>query len=127
MFRRARPELFREGAYTPLAATGDAEEHIVAFARTRGDQEALAVAPRLLAKRLGEATSLPLGMAWNDTMLALPAGNTGRRYRNVFTDEVVVVIERDGVVGLPLANVLKSFPVALLERLENEEVAEGRE
>jgi (1->4)-alpha-D-glucan 1-alpha-D-glucosylmutase len=124
-YRRARSELFREGAYAPLVATGDAEEHIVAFARIWGDEEVLAVAPRLLAKRLGEATVPPLEMVWNDAMLALPAGSNGRHYRNVFTDEVVAVSERDGVVGLPLADVLKNFPVALLERLGDEEVAEG--
>ncbi|MFL5806778.1 MAG: malto-oligosyltrehalose synthase [Roseiflexaceae bacterium] len=124
-FRRAHSGLFREGAYAPLAAIGDAEEHIVAFARTWGSEEALAVVPRLLAKRLREATLLPLEAAWGDAMLALPMSSIGCYYRNVFTDEVVAVIERHGVVGLLLGDVLKHFPVALLERLEDQEVAEG--
>ena len=124
-FRRAHPELFREGAYVPLMATGDAEEHIIAFARAWGSQEALAVAPRLLAKRLHEATALPLEAAWGDAMLALPTSTIGRSYRNIFTDEVAAVVERHGVVGLLLGDVLKHFPVALLERLDDQEATEG--
>ncbi|MGH2450651.1 MAG: malto-oligosyltrehalose synthase, partial [Candidatus Limnocylindria bacterium] len=42
--RRARPELFAQGAYLPLSATGDAE--VVAFARSHGRRWSAAVAPR---------------------------------------------------------------------------------
>jgi maltooligosyltrehalose synthase len=58
--------------------------------------------------------------AWGDTLLALPNATPSRRYRDIFTDRTYVVTERDGVVGLPLAALLEHFPVALLERIENE-------
>jgi (1->4)-alpha-D-glucan 1-alpha-D-glucosylmutase len=124
-FRRDNAELFRAGTYTPLDATGAASEHIVAFARAHGGKEALAVAPRLLARRLGELDALPLGaVAWGDALMAVPGAAVGRRYRNIFTDEVTVVLERDGTAGLALAELLAHFPVALLERIENEDISE---
>ena len=134
-FRRDHAELFRAGSYVPLEALGDAGEHIVAFARAlaapspasgaRGTsvpgEETLAIAPRLLAKRLRDADALPLGVAaWGDTLLALPHATPGRHYRDIFTDRTHPVIERDGTIGLPLADLLEHFPVALLERIENE-------
>jgi (1->4)-alpha-D-glucan 1-alpha-D-glucosylmutase len=137
-FRRDHAELFRAGSYIPLEATGDAGEHIVAFARALTapspasgardaavpGREALIVAPRLLAKRLREIEALPLGIAaWGDALLALPNATPGQRYRDIFTDCTQLVIERDGVTGLPLAELLEHFPVALLERVENEDLA----
>jgi (1->4)-alpha-D-glucan 1-alpha-D-glucosylmutase len=131
-FRRDHAELFRAGSYVPLEATGDAGEHIVAFARAlaapspassaRGasvpGEEALIVAPRLLAKRLREADALPLGIAaWGDALLAQPNATPGQRYRDIFTDRTHLVTERDGAIGLPLAELLEHFPVALLERI----------
>jgi (1->4)-alpha-D-glucan 1-alpha-D-glucosylmutase len=141
-FRRDHAELFRAGSYTPLEATGDASEHIVAFARalerspthsTHTDQadlaagagpgqEALAVAPRLLAKRLHDTDTSPLGAAaWGDALLALPAAAPGQRYRDIFTGQAYSVIERDGVAGLPLAELLAHLPVALLERIAHDD------
>jgi (1->4)-alpha-D-glucan 1-alpha-D-glucosylmutase len=136
-FRRDHAELFRTGSYAPLEATGDASEHIVAFARAlaapspasgaRGasvaGEEALIVAPRLLAKRLRDVDALPLGFAaWGDTLLALPNAALGQHYRNLFSGQTYAVIERDGVIGLPLAALLEYFPVALLERIESKPV-----
>ncbi|MBK9711593.1 MAG: malto-oligosyltrehalose synthase [Kouleothrix sp.] len=125
-FRRAHADLFRSGAYIPLEATGDSAEHIVAFARALAGEEALAVAPRLLAKRLRDSAALPLGPdAWGADLLALPGAAIGRRYRNIFTDEIVAAVERDGAVGLPLAELLASFPVALLERAADESMSQA--
>jgi len=127
-FRRDHADLFRAGAYIPLAATAEANEHVVAFARTLRDTEALAVAPRLLAKRLRDPEALPHGeVAWGTALLTLPAAPGNWRYRNIFTDEIIRVVTRDQVVGLPLAEVFANFPVALLERVWGEETAEAGE
>lgn len=115
-FRRANPELFRAGSYTPLLASG-AEEHVVAFARANAGAEALAVAPRLLARMLGDSGAAPLGRAWGDATLLLPAAHAGRRYRDVFTGTAHSVALYSGAPGLPLASLLADFPVALLERI----------
>jgi (1->4)-alpha-D-glucan 1-alpha-D-glucosylmutase len=89
--RRSRPELFT--SYAPLAASGPAAEHAVAF--DRGG--AIAVATRLpvaLAERGG----------WGDTTIDVGSAPvvdviTGREYQG-------------GV--LPLADLLERYPVALL-------------
>ena len=131
-FRRDHAELFRAGSYVPLEATGDAGEHIVAFARALAapgpapvaGEEALIIAPRLLAKRLRNADALPLGVAaWGDALLELPYATPGQRYRDIFTDCTHLSTERDGTIGLPLAELFEHFPVALLERISNEDVS----
>jgi (1->4)-alpha-D-glucan 1-alpha-D-glucosylmutase len=140
-FRRGHAELFRAGSYTPLEATGDAGEQIIAFARAIAraplessdpapsagpTEEALAIAPRLLAKRLQDPSTPPLGQAaWGDALLALPGAAAGQRYRNIFTDQIHSAIERNGTTGLALAELLEHFPVALLERIAGADTAEG--
>ncbi len=114
-YRRDHADLFRHGTYTALTATGDASDHIVAFARAHGDERMIVVVPRLLAKKFGELT-LPIGkQAWGDAVLELPASLANGRYRNVLTGEMVELVERDGSSGLALAQVFANFPVALLE------------
>jgi (1->4)-alpha-D-glucan 1-alpha-D-glucosylmutase len=94
-FRRNRADLFGEhGSYEPLQAQGEKAEHAVAFSRG-GD--AVIVAPRL-----------PLGLNgdWRDTTIQLADG----QWTNILTSEKVA----GGNVRL--SELLKRFPVALLER-----------
>jgi (1->4)-alpha-D-glucan 1-alpha-D-glucosylmutase len=93
--RRRAPESFRPGArYLPLEAEGSRARHVVAA--LRGDAVAAAV-PRL---------SLGLAGVWADTTLPLPPG----RWRNVLTLE-------KGLAGrVPMVELLRRFPVALLVR-----------
>src|SRR5262249_41633744 len=105
-------------AYQALEAEGAKKEHVCAFARAAGDEEVLVVAPRLLVGLTGGREQPPTGPAvWQDTWLALPAEAKGRRYRHLFTGEVLSAGEKDGQPTLPLAQVLGGFPVALLSRL----------
>jgi len=93
--RRERPEAFGPGGgYRPLAAHGDAAEHVVAFAR---GERAVTVAPRLvlgLAERGG----------WGDTCVELPEGSWANRMTG------------ESVPGgrVEVARLLERFPVALL-------------
>jgi (1->4)-alpha-D-glucan 1-alpha-D-glucosylmutase len=81
--------------YEPLAARGARAEHVIAYAR--GDQ-IITVVPRLVLK---------LNRDWQDTTLALPAGE----WHNEFGGEPL-----RGVVRLDA--LLAKFPVALLVRKE---------
>jgi len=87
--RRDRPELFT--TYAPVAATGSAAEHVLAF--DRGGVVAV-------------ATRLPVGLAaegWGDTELALPPGT--------WTDVLT------GRAASPrLGELLGDYPVAILVR-----------
>ena len=92
--RRARPDDFLSGSYTPVLASGSAREHLVAF--TRGD-DVLAAVSRWTV-RLAET-------GWGDTILALPKGTwadrlTGKRWTH----------------GIEAADLFAELPVALLER-----------
>jgi (1->4)-alpha-D-glucan 1-alpha-D-glucosylmutase len=99
--RRFRPELFT--GYAPLAASGPAADHALAFARggPAGRERLVAV-----------ATRLPVGLAaqggWADTVLPLPGG----------ADDWTDVVSGAPVEGNApaLATLLARSPVALLVR-----------
>jgi (1->4)-alpha-D-glucan 1-alpha-D-glucosylmutase len=117
-YRRSHGPLFLGGSYEPLAAIGDKQEHVCSFLRALEGEAVVAVVPRLVLRLTGGIERAPLGAeVWGDTWLLLPAPEEGRAYRNLYTGEVLKVGERDGQAGLPLAEVLGCFPVALLERL----------
>lgn len=113
-FRKQHGALFRRGSYLTVQASAAAADNVIAFGRTLDDKQIVVVTPRLLAKRLGEPAASPLGeSAWGDATLNLPGGITARRFRNLFTDEVLTIAEGEAP-QLALAEVFKSFPVALL-------------
>jgi (1->4)-alpha-D-glucan 1-alpha-D-glucosylmutase len=94
--RRKHPALFHGGRYTPLYADGGREENIIAFSLYNTESEVIAVAPRLFAR-------LDAHSPWGEARLPIEG-----RYRNVLTGEAVQ--------GGRLAELLASFPVALLVR-----------
>jgi (1->4)-alpha-D-glucan 1-alpha-D-glucosylmutase len=82
----------------------------VAFARRKGKQWAVVVAPRLLTSIVG-ADELPIGQeVWRETKVELPDGAPGA-WQNVFTDEV---IKAEGKISI--AEAMARFPVGLLLR-----------
>jgi (1->4)-alpha-D-glucan 1-alpha-D-glucosylmutase len=91
--RRAKPDAFAAG-YAPVAATGPAAGHVLAF--RRGDDVVTVV------------TRLPVGLAraggWGETAIALPSG----QWRDVITGT--------DVAGGRVGEILARLPVALLER-----------
>jgi (1->4)-alpha-D-glucan 1-alpha-D-glucosylmutase len=96
--RRDRPELF-EG-YTPLEPRGSAADHAVAFDR---------------GGAITVVTRLPIGLArhggWDDTTLELPVS------RNGYADTLTGRLYSGGSVRL--AELLATYPVALLQRIES--------
>ncbi len=115
-YRRDHASLFARGAYLPLSANGDEREHVCAYLRTLENQTVVVVTPRLIVRLTGGLEELPHGEdVWKDARLELPPGHSGLRYRNLFTGEVTSVMEKPGHAFLPLAEILRRFPVALLE------------
>ena len=114
--RRRWPRLYREGAYVPLQAHGARLEHVVAFGRRLAAETVIAIAPRFVARL--HLPGPPLGPPWSGTWLELPEG-WSRLYRNVLTGEAVEVVTREGRAALGLDAVLTTFPVALLEPMDN--------
>lgn len=96
--RRRRPEVFAaRGNYRALMAAGRDADQVLAF--VRGDA-VVAVVPRRGAGP---------GEDWGDTWLPVPSG----RWENAMTGEMV----EGGEVGL--GDLLRRFPVALLQRMED--------
>jgi (1->4)-alpha-D-glucan 1-alpha-D-glucosylmutase len=106
-FRRTNPDLFSEGSYLPLRATGDRQNHVVTFARIGGRRAAIAVAGRFfMGIREG---------AWARGALKLRRELGFRVWRDVFTRRTIEVQAKR---SLQLADVFRELPVALLEGVE---------
>ncbi|MEW2480266.1 malto-oligosyltrehalose synthase [Mycobacterium sp. NPDC049093] len=95
--RRARPQTFLAGGYTPLPATGSAARHLVAFLR---GQDVVVAACRWTVA-LAET-------GWEDTALPLPDGRWLDRLSG-----------RQWAGSVPLTELLADSPVALLERTDD--------
>jgi (1->4)-alpha-D-glucan 1-alpha-D-glucosylmutase len=112
-YRRDHKALFLEGAYQPLKATGPKADNVFAFARHINGTWALAVVPRL-GTQLAPAGHPPIGEGvWGGSSLILPR-ETPPEWVNVLTGERLHCCGAKQKRSLPLAGVLKSFPVALL-------------
>jgi (1->4)-alpha-D-glucan 1-alpha-D-glucosylmutase len=114
--RREHPGLFSGGEYIPVPVVGAKAGHVFAFARRSADHCALVAVPRLLARLAPDMARPPFGEAvWEDTRLDLSVAGTGPgwRWRNVFTGEVLVAREEEGMPSLTAAEVFANFPVAL--------------
>jgi (1->4)-alpha-D-glucan 1-alpha-D-glucosylmutase len=110
--RRARPELFTEGEYVPLAVSGPVPAEPVAFARATAASAAIAVAPRLLGR--AGSTWRDWAAAWGDSVLHLPEALPCRTWRSAVTGERFHPERCDGASVLSLARLLSPCPVALL-------------
>jgi (1->4)-alpha-D-glucan 1-alpha-D-glucosylmutase len=112
-FRRTRPALFLEGDYLPLESRGKKNRHLVAFARRQDENWVLAVVPRLCSQ-LTPAGTPPLGPeVWGKDGLSLPPG-APQVWENVLTRAALRVPPGRPTPALPLAEVFRSLPVALL-------------
>jgi maltooligosyltrehalose synthase len=100
--RTRRAELFERGEYRPLRSTSPS---VCSF--LRGDDVLVAV-PRLTTRITKPGTS-PVGDVWGDATLPIESRGT---FRDIFTG---VILELSGV-PVPVAQVLATFPVAILER-----------
>ncbi len=112
--RRAHYGLFRDGSYEAIETEGRLRRHLVAFARLRGKEAAVVLAPRFLTEAVPER-EWPVGEAvWEGTFLKLPDGLKHARWRDAFTGREMKLnaIQEAGAV-------LGTFPAALLLSLKN--------
>jgi (1->4)-alpha-D-glucan 1-alpha-D-glucosylmutase len=117
-FRGTQRELFDGGNYVPVLAQGRKRDHLCAFTRAWKDRAIVVVVPRLVFELTQGAELSPIGEGvWHDTLLPLAGIQAGRLFRNLLTRERVASIEVDGKIALNVGQVLKTFPVALLEKI----------
>jgi (1->4)-alpha-D-glucan 1-alpha-D-glucosylmutase len=107
--RRSLTDVFRDGAYLPLATDGAQARHAIAFARRADERWVLALVPRLPVG-LAPVGVPPLGRdVWNDTAAVLP-GSAPARYRDALTGALLTTV--DGRISL--ADAFATLPLALL-------------
>jgi (1->4)-alpha-D-glucan 1-alpha-D-glucosylmutase len=109
--RSEEEDLFRDGDYQPLPATGARKENVVAYTRRSESAGAIVVAGRLFAKLVEEPGNVPLGHAvWGDTAVENLAVPVGVRLVCALTGRTV-----SGADGrLMLCDLFADFPAALL-------------
>lgn len=111
--RRRCPAVFLAGSYGAVEAQGERGAHVVAAIRRGGDVSVIAAVPRLASAISGEF--FPLGEpAWGDGKLLLPADLPAVRIVHVLTGEEFTAQESSGQRFLPLAELFRTCPVALL-------------
>ncbi|MGH7824243.1 MAG: malto-oligosyltrehalose synthase [Candidatus Binatia bacterium] len=110
--RREHRDLFNNGRYVPLRASGPAAQNVYAFERRNGTARAVVVIPRLAAKLINPQT-FPSGDAWQESALMLP-DDAPERWSDVLTGEELETTASEQKKVLPLSAVFQSFPVALL-------------
>lgn len=108
--RREYRELFELGDYVPLPVEGAGERHVVAYARTIGQQMAVVATPRFAYSMLGGEERMPVGEAWGTTEIVLPPAPPGPPLKNLLTGEILPA----GQPTLLCRDVFASFPLGLL-------------
>jgi (1->4)-alpha-D-glucan 1-alpha-D-glucosylmutase len=100
--RAADPDLFAEGDYEPLLATGPQADCLCAFARRQEDRCVIVLTSRFPSRLDREGIS-------RETSIALPAGICAGRLRNLFTGGALPIC--DGAIDIVAA--LADLPVAV--------------
>jgi (1->4)-alpha-D-glucan 1-alpha-D-glucosylmutase len=108
-WRERNLKLAKRGEYIAIEPEGTYSRHVIAFARKIGQSYAVAIAPRFGFTLTQGEPKPPLGDVWQDTTVRILNGPT----RNLLTGENV---QAGGDGALQIAEVLRSFPVALLMR-----------
>ena len=124
-WRQRQPQVLARGSYEPLAIEGAHAKHVCAFARRFEDAMAMVVVPRLTHSLVTQfRKDFPVGdEVWQDTRICLPRNLNRNGFRNLFTGEIHTVIRDQPGIVLGLADVFRTFPVAVLEFLPDRMVA----
>ena len=113
--RRSHPELLLDGEYLPLETRGTQADHVVAFARSRGDARLVVVAPRLVAPLLPENAGVRIpAAAWGDTAVRLPPCDPMREWRDLLNGKAHRLPAASDGAWLPVAESSTPLPVAAL-------------
>ncbi len=115
--RKADPEMFRSGRYTPLEVTGTHAEHVVAFCREHQGKRLLVVVPRWPHRLLenGERPHIN-AQVWGDTRVKLPFAATTQNWKGLFHTGAVTPNKE-----LLISAALGDFPVNVFINPDDQE------
>ncbi|HEY6070688.1 MAG TPA: hypothetical protein VIU85_04865, partial [Chthoniobacterales bacterium] len=105
-FRNENADLFRNGNYLPLRATGTFAGHVIAFARQLERKSVIIIVPRV-SSRIGFP---PIGDRWKDTAIELPEGFPLERWRQVITGHEFWIKDRQ----VRVADAMSILPFAMI-------------
>ncbi len=101
--RRSKPRIFVEGDYRPI----DAGDEIIAFVREHDAGAVVCAVTRFPYRVTGGRAPWACGDVWGDRTIAIPEG----RWRDALAQDREVTV---GSSGLPVADLFRDLPVALL-------------
>jgi len=115
--RRACPELFRNGSYTPLEVVGRHSERVVAFYREHQGQQLLVVVPRWPYPLLENGVFPHINaQVWGDTRVKLPFATTTQNWKGLFQTGAVTPNKE-----LLISAALGDLPVNVFINPDNQE------
>jgi len=119
--RKADPEIFRHGRYTPLEVTGKHADHVVAFCREHQGKQLLVVVPRwshrLLENRPEKGPQPHVNaQVWGDTRVKLPFAATTQNWKGLFHTGAVTPNKE-----LLISTALGDFPVNVFINPDDQE------
>jgi (1->4)-alpha-D-glucan 1-alpha-D-glucosylmutase len=108
-------DVYGDGAYAPVRATGQRRDCVFAFARGDGRRIAITCVPRLVTTLRPDGGEPPTGRAvWGDTRLLLPRELDGAALRHVFTGDTLQADPSDEGPSIAASALFEHVPVALL-------------
>ena len=112
--RQAGRHLFECGDYVPLETIGSRRECLFAYARRHSGELAITAVPRLLATISPDAAAPPLGAAWGDTRIVLPAAGSAHPLHDALTGAEARIEAVDARPTLAASSLFARLPIALL-------------
>jgi (1->4)-alpha-D-glucan 1-alpha-D-glucosylmutase len=111
--------LFSFGDYVPLTVTGQAADHVVAFARRFEDECVIVVVPRHYyqlsrSSAAGKKESGPPRADWADTLVIIP-DDFSQQWQCELSGRAFESSVVDNQLTLAVANLFEVFPVAVLK------------
>jgi len=122
-FRRNNSILFDKGNYIPLESRGRHETHVISFTRTYESRALIVVAGRFFLSLCGPE-KLPLGDIWENTRIVLGRSGQAQTYRDIITGRQIETRSDDSGTFIDMADIMRTFPGAVLERVDGEPVEE---
>src|SRR5450830_1267194 len=105
--RKAHPEVFHRGSYTPLDVVGQHAEHVVAFCREHQGKRVLVVVPRWPHRLLENGLHPQVNArVWGDTRVKLPFAAPTENWKGLFHTGAVTADKE-----LLISTALGDFPV----------------
>ncbi|MDO9345154.1 MAG: malto-oligosyltrehalose synthase [Pseudomonas sp.] len=115
--RKAHPELFRSGTYTPLEVVGTHAERVVAFCREHQGKRLLVVVPRWSHPLLENGVYPQINaQVWGDTRVKLPFAATTQNWKGLFHTGAVTPDKE-----LLISTALGDFPVNVFINPDDQE------